>query len=102
MAITPYHKPVSGQPVDTYAPINWDFINQSLQQKDVAVDSALAKGQEIQGILAGLESIDIVNANAPLQARLGYNQKLREMSAAGLADYNKLMKNLVELEILIK
>ena len=42
MAITPYHKPVSGNPVDTYAPINWDFINQSLQQKDVAVKIARA------------------------------------------------------------
>ena len=50
------------------------------------VDSAIAKGQETQGILAGLKSIDIVNANAPLQARLGYNQKLREISAAGSAE----------------
>lgn len=80
MAITPYHKPVSGQPVDTYAPINWDFINQSLQQKDVAVDSALAKGQETQGILAGLSATDRVNVGDTFDTYMPYSSILKEKS----------------------
>lgn len=89
MAITPHHKPVSGQPVDTYAPINWDFINKSLQQKDVAVDSALAKGQEIQGILAGFSATNRVNIGDTFDTYMPYSSILKEKSA----QYNQELEN---------